>query len=144
MNRQEAKKLNEFLGELSPAFVDKLVGVGLLASHVLANYRAGHIKAFADGKDVRLNGEKCTRLAFNANPDSYSIHDLEIDWEKAMKHGAWGEDFMFTDGEEWFGPYKLMGYYPGSGCNFSDEVVFWIDCKPVEGFEVPKEWLKDE
>lgn len=146
MNRREAKELNEFLDERPNALADRLVDVGLLAENVLANYRAGHIKAFGEGKDVRKGGEKYTYLTFTGLPSSYSVHEPEIDWAKAMKNGAWGEEFMFrnADDDGWHGPYQLVGYNASAYRSFMGKGTAWNHCKPVDGFEIPEEWLKDE
>jgi hypothetical protein len=145
MNRQQAKALDKFLDSLTDENLDQMVEVGLLDANVLANYSEGHIEAFGEGADIRMSGGVPHEdLAFDSPPGYYKIHEPEIDWHKAMRHEAWGEEFMFRnkDCDDWSGPYILLGYMPEDICQFRSESFGWMQCKPVDGFSIPKEWLK--
>lgn len=79
---------------------------------------------------------------FNRSPDNYGPVP-KICWKKAMKNGAWGERFLFSDsGKDW-NPGTLLGYQPHYDLPFREHVR-WKYCKPIPGFEIPESWLEDE
>ena len=147
MNRQQAKELSDFLTGTT-ALQREVLQCSGMHPHVIKNWEAGNTRSFAEGAIIKYLGERIDSPSFDGLPSCYTVQEPEIDWEKAMKHKAWDQKFMFKDRSDvdWFGPCELRGYEPDDNNRhpFRAGGTNWGQCKPVEGFEIPKEWLKDD
>lgn len=87
-----------------------------------------------------------TDLAFNCGFEYYRpVPERKICWEKAMKNGAWGEEFLFSDYADFHvrGKYILYGYDEHrKEFRFSGGIRAWKYCKPLPDFEIPESWLE--
>lgn len=89
-------------------------------------------------------------INFCGEPENYRpVPERKINWTKALKNGAWGQEFLFT------GKYpacraKLQGYFdcPKIGDSFialhgDFGTGTFTTCEPLPNFEIPDSWLED-
>ena len=115
------------------------------AIHIIDNREV--IQAYVDGLDIEIQtcGGWVLLVAepdFHLEPHYYRIQPTKkINWEKAMKNGAWGTKCLFWDHDAPRDAVEdtLTGYRPSGLYSFIGEDDIYTNCEVIG--PIPEEWL---
>lgn len=140
MNQEQAKKFIELYATLRYPEV-------VFNNHHVANLE--HIERFSkvgvyQWRDFYGEWISTNDIIFCGEPENYRpVPESKINWEKAMKNGAWGQEFIINGSAQ-----RLLGYHPDDSLPFASHIAGHYarsnDCNPLPDFEVPNSWLEDE
>lgn len=158
MNKEQVKELSDAIkqarnvSEVFAVILDMNLGLDVRGSmNLLKNYEAGHLEAFLCGCQIyhRTHDHALSSPNFIHPPEDYIIKPAKkLNWEKVMKHGGYGLEFEFSDGDDWE-VGTLIGYDVADVDNepfFSNSYgnVRWCNqCRLIEGVNYPdEEWYE--
>lgn len=149
MNQEQAKKFIKLYETLPHPEI-------VFNHHHVANLE--HIERFSkvgvyQWRDFYGEWISSNDINFCGEPENYRlVPERKINWEKAMKNGAWGQEFLFSTRElpnNW--EARVLTGYDGTDFQtlpFCSRTITKYEkfqhAKPFPGFVVPEAWSDEE